>query len=67
MLFINFPLTIQGIDHKVAKYINLTGVLMPLGITIGHAIEYFVTPKPTFSLVYTYMRNQGGNSITVGS
>ena len=60
-----FPLTVQGIQHTVAKYINIMGVMMPLVITIGHTVEYFVQRKPTFSPIYTYMRNQGGNSIAV--
>ena len=60
-----FPLTVQGIQHTVAKYINIMGVMMPLIITIGHTVEYFVQPKPTFSPIYTYMRNQGSNSIAV--
>ena len=65
MFFIKFPLTIQGIDHTVAKYINFTGVILPLVITVGHTVEYFVQPKPTFSPIYTFMRNQGGNSTAV--
>ena len=65
MIFIKFPLTIHGIDHTAAKYINITGVLIPLAITIGHTLEYFVQTKHTFSPIYTYMRNQGGNAIPV--
>ena len=65
VIFIKFPLTIHGIEHTAAKYINITGVLLPLTITIGHTFEYFVQTKHTFSPIYTYMRNQGGNAIPV--
>ena len=65
MFFIKFPLAIQGIEHTVARYINLAGLMIALAITVGHAAEYLaVQPKPMLSPVFTFMKEKGGDSIT---
>ena len=58
VFFMKFPLAIRGIERNVGKYINYTGVLVPLVMSVGHIAENFVQPRLTLSPVYTFMRDQ---------
>ena len=66
VFFMKFPLEIRGIERNVGKYINYTGVLVPLVMSVGHIAENFAQPRLTLSPVYTFMRNQTVGGINEG-